>query len=467
MHRLIGAKPERPLAAVVSAALLVSVPACSGHEGTIGVSVVASPDSDLLGRIDRLQATFPALNTQVSAERDSNGSLDLAIDVEADGRSGDLIIEGFDSMGDRIAVGRVGPLPLAAIDAEVVAFLAPGLSVTQAPVSLTTARSDIGGTEASFGALLAGGLGEAGPVGDVDVYSTYLHDMQSGLALPSPRSELSVTAGSVGFIYIIGGTNEEGEPQSESYAFDTRVPPTGSHRPLVIGDDFARSGSTTAIVGQEQFLVNGDPALLLDGLLGVLRPLPDGESLDGPAATAIAENRLQVVFGGAGVVDPVLGGVGAAIFELNQVTHIPAPPELVRTGHRALTLLTQEVLFVGGALEGQAATTTAVRYSASTGGFTVLDLLATGRRNPAVALTNRYLLVIGGEDDMGEAIGTAEIFDALTLEPVETIPLVVARKGVTAHALGNGQVLIAGGIDGQGRPTELLGLFTPDESTSN
>ena len=437
--------------------------ACGGEEGTISVGIVAAPGSELLPRIDRIRGTFSNGGKTFEAERDSDGTLKVGIDFKADGRSGDLIVEGFDRSGIRIAVGRVGPLPLAAIDANVSVYLAQPQSIAEAPVSLDVPRSHIGGTEASFGALLAGGLGADGPVTDVDIYSTYLHQLQSGLPMPEARSNVAVVAGGVGFVYMLGGDDADGEARSESYAFDITVPPSGSYRPLVISAENARSGVTTAIVGQELYLVSGDPVLLLDGIAGTARPLVDGAGLDGPAATVVGDNRLQVVFGGAGVVDPELGGVGAAVYETDHATHLEAPPEMIRTQHRALTLPTAQVLFLGGAID-EVATTSAVLYSIATGGFEVIDLLATGRRNPAVALTNRYLVVVGGEDDTGAAIGDAELFDAFTLERVAIIPLLVPRKNAVAHALNNGQVLIAGGQDQDGAPIGLLSLFTPDET---
>lgn len=436
---------------------------CSGHEGVINVSIVASPDGDLLAQIDRLEATFTGENETFTASRDDQGSISLGIDLVADGSSGDLVVEGFDSQGERIAVGRVGPLPLAAIDASVVAFLAPPNSITLAPASLGVPLSHIGSTEASFGALFAGGLGSDGPSDEVTVYSTYLHSVQNGLPLPQPRSDLALFAGSPGLFYMVGGDDEEQVARSESFIFDTRVPPSGSYRPLAIADEHARSGSSSAIVGEEQFLVSGDPALLVDGLRGTARALDSGAGLRGQAATAVSDSSLQVIFAGADVVDAETGDIGAAVFEGNQVLHIPPPPELLRRDHQAITLLSGDVLFLGGAIEDVGLTRDAVRYSPDTGAFEVFEFLARGRRNPAVALTGRHLAVIGGEDENGEAIGDAEIFDVNTLAPIATIALVVPRKNTVAVAIGNGQLLIAGGQDETGAPTELLSLFTPDE----
>ncbi len=441
----------------LAVSLALALLACSGQEGTISVRVVSAPDSLVIPRIETLRVTLAVSGDTFESTRDADGVLRIAIDVEADGRSGDLVVEGFDETGATIAVGRVGPLPLSAIDASVAVYLAAPQSIAEAPVSLEVPRSHIGGTEASFGALLAGGLDEDGPVDAVDVYSTYLHELQLGLPMPEARSAVSVTTGSAGFVYMLGGNDEQGVARSESFAFDTTIPPAGSYRPLVISAEHARSGASLAVVGQEQFLVSGDPALLLDGVQGTIRPLPDGAELDAPAATVVSNNQLQVVFGGLGVTDS-----SAAIYQNNQVTHVSAPPELLRTQHRAITLPTQEVLFVGGAIGAQT-TTTAVLYKAGTGTFQTIELLATGRRNPAIALTDRYLLVAGGEDDAGNALADAELFDVATLEPIATMPLLLPRKNAVAFALNNGQILIAGGQDDTGAPIALLGLFTPQE----
>ncbi len=430
--------------------------ACGGQEGTIAITVVGAPDSELLPRIESLRATLSNPLTVFEGQRDANGVLNIEIDLKADGRSGDLVVEGFDADDELIAIGRVGPLPLAAIDAEVNVYLGPPLGLAEAPVRLDPPRSDMGSTAASFGVLFAGGVGVDGVLADVDVYSTYLHTLQSGADMPEPLSEVSVARGSAGFIYMLGGRDSEGTASARSFAFDTTRAPAGSYRDMVMAPEHARAGKSMTIVGQDLYLVAGDPGLLLDGFQGTARPLQNGDALDGVAVTVVAGNNLQVIFAGADVES------GAALFELNQIRRVSAPAELLRRRHRGLQLPTNEALFVGGSLD-DVATTTAVVYKPSSTSFQVVELLATPRLDPAIAITDRYLVVAGGESDTGEPIGDVEVFDASTLEPVTVLPLQVPRRGASAQALSNGQVLVAGGIDESGAPVDVLELFTPDQ----
>ena len=58
-------------------------------------------------------------------------------------------------------------------------------------------------------------------------------------------------------------------------------------------------------------------------------------------------------------------------------------------------------------------------------------------------------------------VGDAEVFDAQSLARVDTLALVVPRAGATASPLGNGQIIIAGGVDTDGDPVGTLELYTP------
>lgn len=436
----------------------LSLAACSGEDGTIAITVVGAPGSELLPRIERIRATFTNPEHSFEGTRGGDNSLDLSIDLEADQRSGDLIVEGFDQADTLIAVGRVGPLPLNAIDADIVVYMGPPLGLAEAPVLLDPPRSHLGSTAASFGVLMAGGVGPEGTLADVDVYSTYLHSMQDGLDMPKPVSDPALIAGSSGFVYMIGGSDAAGQATADSFAFDTTVAPTGSYRALVIAEEHARTDANATIVGEELFLISGNPGLLLDGFTGTARALVNAEDLDGPAVTLFSNNNLQVVFAGKGVSG------GGAIYQQGGIQVVGTPDDLTtRENHRGVQLPTNEALFLGGSISG-VAVATAVLYKPLSGSFQSVDLLATPRNNPAVAVTDRYLVVVGGEADDGQPVPDVEVFDVNTLAPVAIVPLQVPRKNTSAQPLVNGQVLIAGGEDSEGNAIGVLELFTPDES---
>lgn len=435
--------------------LLVLLAACEGSKGTVSITVVTDPEGDVLERVERLRATLSVPFQVIEAQRDADNRLSLDFDVEASGLVADVFLEGFDSSGEAIAVGRSGPLPLAAIDAEIVIYMAPPMSLSRATVSLDPPRAEVGAADLSYGVLLAGGVGPEGVIGNVNVYSLYLHTLQSGLDMPAARSNPTVIGGSSGYVYMVGGTDSDGAASSLSFAFDTTVSPSGAYRSLAIGEEHARSGASAATIGRDLFLISGDPGLLLDGLQGSARPLLNGEALDGPAVALVAGGSLQVILAGNGV------SPGAAIYELGQIQRFPGPDALLRTDHRAVALPTGEALFLGGAI-ADSAVSSAVFYKPASTSFQTIELLATARRNPAVAITPNYLVVAGGAADDGSVIADMEVFDATTLEPVATIPMIVPRTGAVAKKLANGQVLIIGGRDANGDLTGVLELFTPN-----
>lgn len=439
-------------AALALAALLT---ACGADRGTIAVTVVAAPGSDLLDRVERLRATLSEPHTVFEAERDEGG-IALSLEIDAREAIGDVAIEGFDAGGARIAVGRSGPLPLSAADVATAVYLAPPMSMAEAPASLDPPRTAIGAARRGFGAVLAGGRGPDGEVLDTfDVYGLYGHDLAAGTPMPTAAAEPTVVAGTVA-VYLFGGTDEDGEAIADLYAFDTATSPTGRYVPLPTDDALARAGASSAALGSELFVIAGDPPLIFDGVRRVLTPVPGAAAAAGQAAPVTTPEGPRVLIAGAGVAP-----TGAARIGFGSFDSVDAPAELLRVDHAVAPLPGGDAIFVGGAIE-DALATSAVVYRARTGAFEVVELLATPRRAPAVAVTGEHLVVAGGADAAGEPVGDVEVFDAETLAPVATVPLVVPRTGAVAVSLGNGQVLVAGGLDAAGEPTGVLELFTPD-----
>src|SRR5262249_28717361 len=65
------------------------------------------------------------------------------------------------------------------------------------------------------------------------------------------------------------------------------------------------------------------------------------------------------------------------------------------------------------------------------------------RMDCAAAATPHHLVIAGGTSLMtSQLAATAEIFDAATLAPIATAPLVVPRRNANAIALANGQIMI-------------------------
>jgi hypothetical protein len=442
----------------VSCLFFLLLGGCGGEEGTITIELVTAPGSDLLERIQRARLTLSNPEQVVEAERDEDGELSLSLEVVAEGQSGAITLEGFDAAGDRIALGLSPALPVAAVDASTVIYLAPPRSIAEAPVALDPARSAMGGALLPYGAVLAGGTGADGdPLADLVIYNAYDHILQIGLDLPAPRAEPSVLTGPSDFVYLFGGIDEDDQPSADAWRFDTSVAPAGVYLELVSSSALARAGAGGAWAGNETFFLAGDPAARIDAL-GVT-------ALDGAIPTAGGE---AVTIASSVPTPPVLvlglgvGTSGAAIYQGGALDQIEAPPEALRVGHALLALPGGDLLAVGGEDAEGVLLRSALVFDPS-GQFSVLDdFLATGRRGAAIAVTADVVIVAGGSDAAGVPLADAELFDAETLEPIATIPLGSERIGGLALRLPNRQVLLAGGTTGAGEPLALLELFTPD-----
>jgi hypothetical protein len=215
----------------------------------------------------------------------------------------------------------------------------------------------------------------------------------------------------------------------------------------------ARAGAVGAKLGDGTPLVIGGavdfPAVeaLSNGAWGpVLTLIPPG--LAESAAITLGDGTVLVCGGRAqGGGAPLDTGwlIGSAIGP-------QSPLVTARAGH-TLTLAGDErsaaVLVIGGSGPG-ALTADIEIYDPVTSSFASLGLkLATPRRgHSATRLLSGRILVVGGSDDSGAAIASAEVIDPVARRVLAAGPLRAARSGHSATLLASGRVLIAGGSDG-------------------
>lgn len=430
---------------------------CTGLEGTIAISVVTAPDSDLRDRVVRARITSSDPVASAEVERASDGTFALDLELIATGAAGTITFEGFDDDDVLIALGRTPPLPIQAVDAEIAIYVGPPMSLSEAPVALPTARSDMGAAQLPSGAVLAGGRQENGDVSDaLDVYSAYSHDFQTVRALPAGRADISVIAGSFGSVYLFGGIDDAGRDSSTYWRLDTtNADPTGRYGETLADEAWARAGASVAAVASEQFLIAGDPALRIDGITNRIEDQSSAPALAGTATTIIFDGDYHTLFIGAG------NGDGGGFVLTDGTFTALDEPALRRIGHSTVVLPDATALTLGGQTGG----------FLDTAGFTVdprsgdivrhTDLLAIARTDAAIAATPEHIVIAGGRDSVDAVVPDAEILDANTLAPIASLPMLVPRHGAEAVALPNGQVAIFGGLDTTGQPVATIELFTP------
>ena len=411
----------------------------AGDVGTIELELVTSPGSTLLDTITRLRLTLTEPRRVFEIARTDRG-FDLSLDLEATGAPSDVILEGFDANDNLVVAGQSPPLPFTAIDLRVVVFVAPPLSIERAPETLAAARRELAAGALPYGAILAGGAAaDDAPSAAIAIYNAYDHTLLEGRAMPGARRGVALGVGVRGGVYLFGGRGPDG-PTGTLWRFDTTVAPSGSY--LELGDfpAAAREGARAVMIGADRFLVTGAPPLELAAARVVARgehgPLePSGATVMSPAGAVAAV---------------VLSPAGVMRFRDESLAPIAAD---ARAGGAAAAL-GKRVVVLGG---GDPLSRDALVVDPFADAVTVVpDVLAAGRRFPAVAATSRHVVVAGGVDEAGAPIASAEVLDAATLAPLATIPI-APRTRAFAIALPNDQVLLGGGDD----VTDVLELFTP------
>lgn len=431
--------------------------ACTGLEGTINITVVTAPDSDLRERVVRVRVTSSDPQDSVEVERNADGSFTLTLDLVASGGIGTVTLEGFDATGALVAYGRSAPLPIQAVNADVTIYVAPPMSLSEAPIPMTSARSELGLAVLPYGAALVGGREADGQLSAaMDIYNVYSHEFQIGAELPAPRARITAIAGASSGVYLFGGENAEGRDSSTAWRFDTGIPPAGDYAELSTSDTWARSGAAAAVVGAERFMLTGGAnTLVIDGLTATIGDVPQAPELSGTATSIIFDGAYFTVFVGAGN-----GPGGGYTLHEDEFTALDEST-LSRTGHSTVVLPDATTLTLGGQVGAVFDRAGVVVDPRSGDTERRQDLLEVGRVDAAIAATPEYVLVAGGLDRDGFVVPDAEILAASDLAPVATLPMLVPRHGAQAVALANGQIGIFGGLDSTGAPVATIELLTP------
>jgi hypothetical protein len=329
--------------AALAAALAAA--GCQGEIGTIQIALVIAPGSTVLDPVTTLRATLSSPLRTVMAERGPDG-FSLAIEVTADGRGAVVILEGLDAGGNVVAVGSTPPLPLVALDAEVAVYMAAPQSLAAAPVALDPPRSEIGSALLEYGVLLAGGRSAAGPTADLDIYNAYTHTFTPGQDLPGPRRGLAAGYSPSGYAYLFGGADAADQPSGIVWRFNTSIEPDGEYLELDNDPTLARVGQIAAPLGLENFLITGEPPVILSGFTG-LEAAPLGLLLP-PVAVSVQNTQVPDAPVFTVIVGEGAGATGIVVYVEGIASDLTAPSEAQRTRHGAAPTPDEEVIVVGG-----------------------------------------------------------------------------------------------------------------------
>ena len=136
---------------------------------------------------------------------------------------------------------------------------------------------------------------------------------------------------------------------------------------------------------------------------------------------------------------------------------------LVRTGAAIVSAVAVAAPLIGEVLAAQPASAQVAGAFVATGSLATARSHATATRL-TTGPTAGDVLVTGGQDATGNPLGSAELYNPATGFWAPTAPMPVAVTDATATLLGNGEVLVAGGLTGTAGalvPTAASQLFDP------
>lgn len=408
---------------------LVALAACTNQVGTIDLDLTTAPGSTLLDALQRLRVTITDPLVVVEADR-TDGGFDLALEIEATGSAATVIVEGFDSSNALLATGSSPPFGLSAVNARIVVYMAPPLTIGSAPTRLPAARTGVASTKLSYGFALAGGADADDTQTDaIFIYNAFDHSLLAGLAMPAPRAFQAMGTATNDAVLLFGGEGSDGAPTGSLWRYDTTVAPSGSYQILEEHGELARSDATMLELASELHLITGTP--------------PIDVTFNAP----VARTDVASVGRYGGRIDDVVVLGGDPAIQLRDGVFTPLGFSVDPTD--SATTVGNTVVFASGRGDTELAVVGADGIPA------FLDVMSTVRRDPAIAATDRFIVIAGGRDAADQPIATADIF-AIDFTPIATIDC-FARSGATAHALPNGQIAIVGGEPAN----DLIELFTP------
>ena len=327
--------------------------------------------------------------------------------------------------------------------------------------SMTTARSSHTATLLNGGeVLVAGGYGDAGGLATAELFAPASGTFTATGSMATGRSGQTATVLTNGKVLVAGGGNATAE------LFDLAngsFSPTGNM-------EASRSSQTATLLKDGKVLVaggsdvNGNPlatAELFDPASGTFTPTGSMIAAHYGHTATLLNNGKVLVAGGTGVSGNALNPLATAeLFDPASGTFAAtASMETPRSAHTATLLSNGTVLVTGGLDVAFNVLATAEIFDPTNGSFTSTgNMRAAHAFHTATLLQNGNVLVAGGIETWGGTLPTvaaAELFDPPAGRFTPTGSMTTPRSSHTATLLGNGNVLVTGGI-GQGSPGDFL-----------
>jgi hypothetical protein len=328
---------------------------------------------------------------------------------------------------------------------------------------LNQARRDHAAVRLNSGKVLfAGGRSFGTTLSSVEVFDpqlNYVESSQNGML--AARSGFSLTLLPGGKVLAAGGSDgmanlanaEIYDPASGAWQW------TGAM-------SVPRSGHAATLLPDGRVLVSGGETApgTAAATAEIYDPASGGWSIAGPLAVARAGHAAVLLPSGSVML---AGGTGSAAAATSSEWFDPAVPQVrfdsllpnLRTGAIATWLPPGKVLFGGGGMNNDYNAFADV-FDTATSSWSGIGLVAGRTRHTQTLLGNGKVLLAGGLY-AGTPTAHSELVSGVTSSSTATAPLLTARAAHTASLLADGSVLVAGGYGSDGAAVAATERYRP------
>jgi hypothetical protein len=446
---------------------------CGGKQGTLTIDLVVSPVDDPF--VGASQVRFTVGSNQPKTFPVVGGHFQATIEQGPLKDPGAVLVDALDGNGNVVAYGKSPLLTLAPVNQSVAIWVGRPERVAAAATALPEARTEMATAAIpGLGVLYAGGkTGDGSATNRTAVYDVITHEVIETSKMQTMRAgAVGATVPDVRAI-IFGGVDAAGAVTNSAEVFDPTTG-LGLWSPAPVENVEPRAEPDLTVLASGAALISGGrdsngtalASAALASTTGTVRitavasPMAAARLHHAVAPAKFSDGEGAILFGGTNGNGPVAERlVGQSFVALDLPVEV-----LDRSYATASSLPSGDVLILGGASGGEAATSSGVLISVASNppkANLLMTVLSTARAQHTATRVGNDLLVCGGHDATGAPLASCDLLDGTTLGIKKTIPLGSARRLPSAVPLVTGPIVLAGGVGEGGAPLASMEIYTP------
>ena len=456
------------LVASLGAGLGPSLSAC-GESALLDLTVVVPPGTDPLANIDSVLLTVSEPFVQVSAAVANPAKLSIGAEIDVEGAVGYIRLEGFGA-DQRLARGQTPPLILVPHDASMSLLVSEaGAMATLAPQLKQSGAGMMSLVLPGRGVLLAGGNDSvSGPVKAASLYDFVDHQLVELDAMPETRYGANALSCGDACGLIVFGRRDDASLADRWQRFDGDAWQTGD---FGSASGLARSEAGEIRLPDGRYVVvggvdsngdaRGDILLVEVGSESVAPTISAAPVETTPCvapALAVNSKGAVMIVGGAAAGQGQVALYDSSARTLVQVELSDIGPV---SGAAVVALADESFVILGGRDgSGMALRSAWLIDGAGQEKQRYGEALAEGRFGHWAGMLAGELVVIGGSDGTGAALNT-EVLNPTTLDRLYLATAATYRVWPKVAPLSSSSLLVAGGVDAVGGAIGGLEVFQP------